>query len=120
MSTVGNPPSRPSRQVEYKPSTFRNWITIDGSSGFPAATGRYHLYVCLACPFAHRAIIVRRLKGLEKVITMDIVEPVRGDKGWSFNPSVPGTTADTVNGCDYLRDIYFMADKDFEVYKLTI
>src|SRR6187431_886907 len=68
-----------------RPATqFRNWVTPDGSAGpsgrggFPAARGRYHLYVSLACPWAHRTIIFRKLKGLEDVISMDVVEPVMG------------------------------------------
>src|SRR3954464_15513809 len=69
---------------------FRNWVTANGSAGpsgdggFPAARGRYHLYVSLACPWAHLTIVFRKLKGLEDVISMDVVEPVMGDEGWQF------------------------------------
>ena len=98
-----------------KPSSFRNWITKDGSSGFPAAAGRYHLYVSLACPWAHRTLIVRRLKGLEKVITVDVVDHFMGTTGWKFDPSVPDATADTVNGSTYIREVYFLANKDYDV-----
>ncbi len=100
-------------------SSFRNWITKDDSvsSGFKAECGRYHLYVANNCPWAHRTIVARRYKGLEKVITMNTVDRWRDvEKGWRFDPSVPGTTADTVNGCTFLREIYFIADPDYSVF----
>jgi putative glutathione S-transferase len=71
---------------------FRNWVTPDGSAGpsgsggFAAARGRYHLYVSLACPWAHRTVVYRKIKGLEDVISMSVVEPVMGDQGWQFGP----------------------------------
>src|SRR5579862_5757085 len=76
----------------FKPTEplFRNWITADGSAGptgtggFAAERGRYHLYVSLACPFAHRTLIFRKLKKLENVISISIVEPVMGEQGWEF------------------------------------
>ncbi len=98
-----------------KAPSFRNWITKDGSSGFPAAAGRYHLYVSLACPWAHRTLIVRRLKGLDKVISVNVVDHFMGEKGWKFDASVPDATADTVNGCTYIREVYFKAEKDYQV-----
>ena len=98
-----------------KASSFRNWITKDGSSGFPSAAGRYHLYVSLACPWAHRTLIVRRLKGLDKVISVNVVDHFMGEKGWKFDASVPDATADTVNDCTYIREVYFKADKDYQV-----
>ena len=64
--------------------SIRDRITADGSSGFPAEPGRYHLYVSLACPWAHRAIIVRRLLGLEPVVSMSVVDPIRDARGWAF------------------------------------
>ena len=99
-----------------KPSSFRNWITKDGSSGFPAEHGRYHLYVSYACPWAHRTIITRRLKGLGEdsgCITMDIVDYHMGEKGWRFNPDVEGATPDTVNGFSHLREVYFLANSEY-------
>ncbi|HKJ70882.1 MAG TPA: glutathione S-transferase family protein [Gammaproteobacteria bacterium] len=90
-------------------SPFRNWVTRDGSSGFPAEAGRYHLYVSLACPWAHRTLILRRLKGLEDAISVSVVDPIMGDQGWAFSDG-PGCVPDTVNGCDYLREVYVRGD----------
>jgi glutathionyl-hydroquinone reductase len=94
---------------------FRNWITQDGTAGptgeggFAAARDRYHLYVALACPWAHRTMIMRTLKGLEEVVSMSIVEPLYGPHGWRFGTS-PGTTPDSVNGASELAEIYLRAD----------
>src|SRR3982075_2731992 len=86
-----------------RPTThFRNWITEDGSAGpsgtggFPAARGRYHLYVALARPRAHRTLIMRSLKGLEEAVSISVVEPLYGPHGWRFGES-PGTIPDGVN-----------------------
>ena len=100
---------------EYKrqPSTFRNWLTKDGSNGFPAEAGRYHLYVSYACPFAHRTLIVRKLKGLEDVISLDVVDYHKGEDGWRFNPDCPGATTDSINGFRYLREVYFSVNSDY-------
>jgi len=81
-------------------SRFRDRVTVDGSSGFPAEAGRYHLYVSLACPWAHRAIIVRRLKGLEHAIGMTVVDPIRDERGWRFTAERP----DPVNGWSWLSE----------------
>lgn len=94
-------------------SSFRNWVTKDGSSGFPAEKDRYHLYVSYACPWAHRTLVLRKLKGLEQCITVDVVDYFLGEKGWRFNPEVEGATLDTVNGRQYIREVYFMAEKDY-------
>jgi len=94
---------------------FRNWITSDGNpgpsgeGGFAAERGRYHLYVSLACPYAHRTVIFRKLKRLEDVISMSILEPVMGDAGWEFG-SGPGTIPDYVNRKQRLGEIYLLAD----------
>jgi putative glutathione S-transferase len=102
-----------------RPQTrFRNWVTADGGpgpsgeGGFPAERGRYHLYVALACPWAHRTVIFRRLKELEDVISMSVVEPIPSDHGWQFGP-YPGATLDTANGKPHLADIYVLADPNF-------
>jgi putative glutathione S-transferase len=86
-------------------SRFRDHVTADGSSGYPAADGRYHLYVSLACPWAHRTIVVRRLKGLERVIGMTIVDPIRDERGWAFT-GAPGTELDPVHGFAFLSQVY--------------
>ena len=65
-------------------STFRNWIRADGSTDFQPESGRYHLYVSLACPWAHRTLIYRRLKGLEEHITISVVNPFMLENGWTF------------------------------------
>jgi glutathionyl-hydroquinone reductase len=94
---------------------YRNWVTADGSAGpsgsggFPAARGRYHLYVSLACPWAHRTVIFRKLKGLEDVISMDAVEPVMGE-GWEFGAD---GDPDRVNGKKHLHEIYALNDPHY-------
>jgi glutathionyl-hydroquinone reductase len=93
-------------------TSFRDRITADGSSGFPAEAGRYHLYVAWACPWAHRTLICRALKGLEEAIGISVVDPFMGDDGWWFSDA-PGCIPDTVNGKRYLRDIYTLARPDY-------
>jgi glutathionyl-hydroquinone reductase len=93
-------------------SRFRDRVTADGSSGFRAEPGRYHLYVSRACPWAHRSIIVRRLKGLEDVITMSVVDPVRDERGWAFGPG-RGHGPDPVNGFAFLSQAYLASDPGF-------
>jgi putative glutathione S-transferase len=89
-------------------SQFRDRVTADGSSGFPAEAGRYHLYVSSACPWAHRTIIFRRLKRLEHVISMTVVDPIMADRGWTLAPG-----ADTVNGFHHLYQVYAKARSDY-------
>jgi len=97
---------------------FRNWVTPDGSpgpsgkGGFGAERGRYHLYVSLACPWAHRTVIFRKLKELESVISMSVVDPIMGDQGWQFGTG-PGTTPDSVNHKQKLGEIYLLADPHY-------
>jgi putative glutathione S-transferase len=92
---------------------FRNWVTPDGGAGpsgkdgFAAERGRYHLYVSLACPWAHRTVVFRKLKGLEDVIGMTEVEPIMGERGWQFGPDAD---LDAVNRKQTLGEIYLMAD----------
>jgi putative glutathione S-transferase len=88
---------------------FRNWVRADGSTPFPAVAGRYHLYVSLACPWAHRTIIVRRLMGLEDVISMSVVDPIRDDEGWAFRTG-RGYGPDPINGFSYLSEAYAKMD----------
>ncbi len=94
-------------------SRFRDWVTADGSSGYPAEAGRYHLYVSLACPWAHRTVILRMLKGLEEAIGMSITDPIRDERGWAFR-EVRGATGDRVNGWEYLAEAYAASDPSFE------
>jgi putative glutathione S-transferase len=99
-------------------SQLRNWITPDGSAGpsgeggFKAEPGRYHLYVSLACPWAHRTLVMRKLKGLEDMVGVSIVNPYMGENGWSFEPG-PGVVADPVGGADYLYQVYLRARPDY-------
>lgn len=92
--------------------TIRDRITADGSSGFRAEPGRYHLYVSLACPWAHRAIIARRLLGLESVISMSVVDPIRDERGWAFRDG-PGYSSDPVNGFSFLSEAYLKTDPNY-------
>ena len=93
-------------------TAFRERISADGSSGFPAEAGRYHLYVSLACPWAHRTLITRSLKKLEGAVGVDIVDPHMGEDGWAFT-GAPGTTLDSVGGARFLREIYLKAKADY-------
>ena len=93
-------------------SVFRDRVTADGSSGFKAEAGRYHLYVSLACPWAHRTLIFRKLKGLDKAISLSIVDPLMGENGWTFSER-PGCIPDTVNGATYLYEIYLKVRPTF-------
>jgi len=87
---------------------FRGWVRADGSSPFPVEAGRYHLYVSLACPWAHRTIIMRKLKGLEAAIGMTIVDPIRDDRGWQF------FEPDPINGWKFLSEAYYASDPAYE------
>ena len=111
-----------SGEFKRKASTFRNWMTADGAAGpsggdgFPAAGGRYHLYVSWSCPWAHRTRLMRTLKGLEELIGMSVVAPRRDKRGWVFDNS-PGSDQDdyrdTLYGKDAIHEFYSWADPDF-------
>ncbi|HTL60058.1 MAG TPA: glutathione S-transferase family protein [Nitrospira sp.] len=88
---------------------FRENVTADGRSGYPAVPGRYHLYVSWACPWAHRTIIVRTLKRLEPIVGMTVVDPIRDERGWAFRDG-PGHSTDTVNGFQFLSEAYRATD----------
>ncbi|MBA5870037.1 MAG: glutathione S-transferase family protein [Nitrospira sp. CR2.1] len=104
-------PNEQTETGEFKrqDDAFRQWVTQDGRSGYPAASGRYHLYVSLACPWAHRTIIVRTLKQLEAVVGMTIVNPLRDEQGWSFLDE-QGRSADPINGFHFLSEAYRLTD----------
>jgi putative glutathione S-transferase len=91
---------------------FRDWVKRDGSTPYAPEPGRYHLYVSLACPWAHRTIIFRRLKGLEDAIGMTVVDPVRDERGWAFRDG-PGHSADPINGFEFLSEAYHAADPNY-------
>ena len=99
-------------------AAFRNWITADGSAGpsgdagFPAESGRYHLYVSYACPWAHRALVFRALKGLTDHISISAVHPEMLSEGWTFETDEHGATGDTLYGLPFARDIYLRAQSD--------
>lgn len=107
-------PQEQSSEGEFirQEDAFREWVTADGSSGYPAAKGRYHLYVSWACPWAHRTIIVRTLKGLEGVIGMSVVDPIRDDRGWAFREG-SGHTLDPINGFRFLSEAYRATDSQY-------
>lgn len=93
-------------------SSFRHWISADGSSAFAAEPDRYHLYVALICPWASRTLLARSLKGLEKVISVSVVEPQLGAQGWHFG-DYPGADRDWLNKAEYIHELYTRADADF-------
>ena len=126
MTSVKNNWNSSIKDGEYqrKESQFRNWITADGSagitgrSGFKAEAGRYHLYVSLACPWAHRTLIFRQLKGLEDLITVNVVNPVMHDRGWSFkhdeeSAKLYGTTGDELYDDNFIAEKYLSQDPDY-------
>jgi glutathionyl-hydroquinone reductase len=94
---------------ERQDDAFRERVTADGSSGYPAESGRYHLYVSLACPWACRTVIIRKLKGLENAIEMTIVDPIRDERGWHFTTDEP----DPVNGWAFLSEAYYATDPGY-------
>lgn len=100
---------------ERKPSTFRNWISKEGK--FKPEKNRYHLYISLACPWAHRTLIVRALKGLSDVISYSVVHYLLNEQGWRFadpNEKVPGCSPDPVNGFKFLSQVYEKGDPNYK------
>jgi putative glutathione S-transferase len=92
------------------PSRFRDWVSADGSTDYPAEAGRYHLYVSWACPWAHRTVIGRRLKGLEDVVGLSVVDPIRDERSWRFTG---GEYVDPINGFEFLSEAYDATDPDY-------
>ena len=105
-------------RFERQDSAFRNWVTADGEpgptgvGGFKAEPGRYHLYVSLACPWAHRTLILRKLKKLDGLIGLSVVAPLMAEHGWTFADR-PGVVPDTINHARYLYEIYVKAKPDY-------
>lgn len=97
-----------------RPTGFREWIRADGTSEFSPQAGRYHLYVSYACPWAHRTLITRKLKGLEAVISVDVVDPILGTSGWTFERTSPGATGDTIHHFRLLREVYCETTPDYD------
>jgi putative glutathione S-transferase len=94
-------------EFDRQETTFRNWVGEDDR--FPVEAGRYHLYICRACPWAHRTAMTRRLKGLEDAVSLSLVRPERYDDGWEFSEDHD----DPLYGASYLREVYTRADSDF-------
>ena len=100
-------------------SAFRNWLTADGAAGpsgeagFAAEKDRYHLYVSLACPWAHRTLIVRSLKGLEPFIGVSVVSPLMMENGWTFEDTFPAATGDDLYQHEFLYQLYLHADPHY-------
>src|SRR5256712_2307448 len=108
-------------EFQRQEDAFREWISNDGSTSYAAAKDRYHLYVSLACPWASRTIIFRKLKGLEDAIGKTIVDPIRDEKGWAFRdpsgkipPGAPFESTDPVNGFQFLSEAYSATDPDYD------
>lgn len=105
-------------KFKRKDAAFRNWVTKDGNAGssgvagFKAEANRYHLYVSLACPWAHRTLIYRKLKGLEDMISISVVNAYMSDDGWTFNAD-DGVIADTINQAEFLHQVYTKADPHY-------
>lgn len=99
-------------RFQRRPTTFHHVVEADPGARFPLEPGRYHLYVSLACPWAHRTLIVRKLRGLEDAVSLSVVHWFMGDDGWTFEDG-PGVVPDAVNGARFLREVYTRADPKF-------
>jgi glutathionyl-hydroquinone reductase len=107
-----------SGEFHRQQDAFRQWVSKDGSTLYPATAGRYHLYVSLACPWASRTVIFRKLKGLEEAIGMTIVDPIRDESGWAFRdpeipPGTPFKSTDPINGFQFLSEAYKATDPNY-------
>jgi glutathionyl-hydroquinone reductase len=107
-------------EFKRQEDAFREWISNDGSTPYPAAPHRYHLYISLACPWASRTVIFRKLKGLEEVIGMTVVDPIRDDRGWAFRDpegklplDAPFESTDSINGFHFLSEAYLATDPGY-------
>jgi putative glutathione S-transferase len=109
-TTTDFPAEQRAGRFERQASAFRARVRADGTSDHAAAHGRYHLYVSLACPWAHRTIVVRRLKGLEDAIGLTVVDPIRDERGWRFGEDFP----DPLHGWSFLSEAYAASDPSFQ------
>jgi glutathionyl-hydroquinone reductase len=110
-----------SGEFRRQKDAFREWVSNDGSTPYPAAADRYHLYVSLACPWATRTVIFRKLKGLEEAIGMTIIDPIRDEKGWAFRdpsgkiqPGAPFESTDPINRFQFLSEAYKATDPNYD------
>jgi len=113
MRTKAQFPEEQSAEGEFvrQEDAFRDLVTADGSSLYPAVAGRYHLYISLACPWASRTLIVRNLAGLQDAIGVTVVDPIRDDRGWAFRDG-PGYSSDPINGFTFLSEAYAATDQN--------
>lgn len=102
-----------SGEFQRQEDAFRDWISNDASTPYAAAPNRYHLYVSLACPWASRTLILRKLKGLEETIGMTVVDPIRNERGWGFRDG-PGFSSDPINGFEFLQEAYHATNPNFD------
>jgi len=114
-----------SGEFQRQEDAFRDWISSDGSTGYPAVAERYHLYISLACPWASRTLIARKLLGLEQIIGLTVVDPVRDERGWAFRDPNSGSkggtsshepfaSTDPINGFHFLAEAYELTDPKFD------
>ena len=115
MTTKAQFPEEQSEEGEFErqEDAFRDLVSDDGSTPYPGIAGRYHLYVSLACPWAHRTLIARTLKGLTGAIGVTVADPVRDERGWAFRDG-PGYSKDPVNGFAFLSEAYAATDPAFD------
>src|SRR3954471_17051709 len=115
MSIKAQFPDEQSETGEFQrqEDAFRDRVSADGSTPYPPAAGRYHLYVSLACPWASRTLIVRNLKGLQETVGVTVVDPVRDERGWAFRDG-PGYSRDPINGFEFLSEAYAATKPSFD------
>ncbi len=112
MTPVQFPDEHADGEFVRQDDVFRGWVLAKAGAEYPVEAGRYHLYVSYACPWAHRTIIVRMLRGLGDAVGMTVVDPIRDDRGWAFTEG-PGHTKDPINGFAFLSEAYFATDADY-------
>jgi len=115
MPTKPQFPTEQSEEGEFErqEDAFRDWVSADGTTPYPAVSGRYHLYICLACPWASRTLIARNLLGLQDAIGVTAVDPIRDERGWAFRDG-PGYSHDPVNGFEFLGEAYRATQPGFQ------